>query len=120
MRETILRWGCAAMLLAIVGSCALAVDLTKDDVHFRKELYVDKKGDKLPYRLFVPSGYGQHLSAGVVTAWRRGPRQRETGRARQCERRARMDLQRSTVDSRICTRATGGHGGELVRPGIQF
>jgi predicted peptidase len=25
MRETILRWGCAAMLLAIVGSCAVAV-----------------------------------------------------------------------------------------------
>jgi hypothetical protein len=48
MRETILRWGCAAILLAIVESCAVAVDLTKDDIDFRKEVYVDKKGDKLP------------------------------------------------------------------------
>jgi len=57
MRATILRWGCAAILLAIVGSCAVAVDLTKEDIDFRKEVYVDKKGDKLPYRLFVPIGY---------------------------------------------------------------
>jgi hypothetical protein len=61
----------------------VAVDLTKDDIDFRKEVYVDKKGDKLLYRLFVPLGYSQHLSAGVVTAWRRGQRQRKTGRARQ-------------------------------------
>jgi len=47
MRATILRWGCAAILLAIVGSCAVAVDLTKEDIDFRKEVYVDKKGDKL-------------------------------------------------------------------------
>ena len=57
MRETILRWGCVAILLAIVGSCAVAVDLPKDDIDFRKVVYVDKKGDKLPYRLFVPIGY---------------------------------------------------------------
>ena len=57
MRATILRWGCAAILLAIVGSCAVAVDLAKEDIDFRKEVYVDKKGDKLPYRLFVPIGY---------------------------------------------------------------
>jgi predicted peptidase len=57
MRETILRWGCAAILLAIVGSCAVAVNLTKDDIDFRKEVYVNKKGNKLPCRLFVPIGY---------------------------------------------------------------
>ena len=57
MRETILRWGWAAILLAIVRSCAVAVDLTKDDIDFRKEVYVNKKGDKLPYGPFVPIGY---------------------------------------------------------------
>jgi hypothetical protein len=57
MRETILRWGCAAILLAIVESCAVAFELTKDDVDFRKEVYVNKRGDKSPYRLFVPIGY---------------------------------------------------------------
>jgi predicted peptidase len=51
-----LRWGCAATLLAIVESCAVAFDLTKDDIDFRKEVYVNKKGGKLPYRLFVPIG----------------------------------------------------------------
>ncbi len=57
MRESILRWGCVAMLLAIAASCARAVDLTKDDIDFRKEMYVNKKGARLPYRLFVPMGY---------------------------------------------------------------
>jgi predicted peptidase len=31
--------------------------LTKDDLLFRKETYADKKGNKMPYRLFVPVGY---------------------------------------------------------------
>lgn len=44
MRETILRWG-RAILLAIVGACPVAVDLTKDD--------------KLPYGPFVPIGYSR-------------------------------------------------------------
>ena len=57
MREAILRWGCAAILLAITGWCARAVDLAKDDIDFRKEMYVNKKGERLPYRLFVPLGY---------------------------------------------------------------
>jgi hypothetical protein len=92
IRETILRWGCAAILPAIVGLCAVAADLTKDDIASRKEVYVDKKSDKLPYRLFVPIWLQQreHLSAGVVAAV-----------------------------SRICTGATVPRGRELVRPGIQ-
>lgn len=31
--------------------------LTKDDFTFRKETYTDKKGNKMPYRLFVPPNY---------------------------------------------------------------
>jgi predicted peptidase len=31
--------------------------LTKDDFIFRKLTFADKKGDKMPYRLFVPPGY---------------------------------------------------------------
>jgi hypothetical protein len=79
MRETILRWGCAATLPAIVAWCAVAVHLTKDDIASRKEVYVGKKGDKSPYRLFVPIWPQQreHLSAGVVAARRRRPRQRQ-------------------------------------------
>jgi predicted peptidase len=70
-----------------VGSCAVAVDLTKDDIDFRKEVYVDKKGDKLPCRLFVPIGYSSANTYPLVL-WLHGgegprQRQRKTGRARQ-------------------------------------
>jgi len=34
-----------------------AVVLTQDDIDFRKEVYANKNGDKMPYRLFVPLGY---------------------------------------------------------------
>jgi hypothetical protein len=79
MRETILRWGCAAILLAIAGSRARAVDLTKDGIDFRKEMYVNKNGERLPYRLFRADWLQQRelLSAGVVAARRRGSRQRQ-------------------------------------------
>ena len=33
-----------------------AKELTQDDIDFRKEVYVNKDGDRLPYRLFVPLG----------------------------------------------------------------
>jgi predicted peptidase len=35
---------------------AAAKELTQDDIDFRKEVYVNKAGDRLPYRLFVPLG----------------------------------------------------------------
>lgn len=36
---------------------ARPVELTQDDIDFRKEVYANKKGDRLPYRLYVPLGY---------------------------------------------------------------
>jgi predicted peptidase len=36
---------------------APAAELTKDDIDFRKDVYVDAGGARLPYRLFVPLGY---------------------------------------------------------------
>ena len=49
---------CAVLLLLCCGQAiAAATELTKDDVDFRKEVYVNKDGDRLPYRLFVPVGY---------------------------------------------------------------
>jgi predicted peptidase len=50
------------MLLAIC-TCANGFEQTspqilkKDDVAFRKKVYADKNGNKMPYRLFVPSNY---------------------------------------------------------------
>jgi predicted peptidase len=48
-----------ALLLAQTGAAA---DLTQDDINFRKETYVNKKGAKMPYRLFVPLGYDSSKS----------------------------------------------------------
>src|SRR2546423_9830404 len=51
-----------SMLLAIC-MCAgtfkqtSAQVLKKDDLAFRKQVYTDKQGNKMPYRLFVPANY---------------------------------------------------------------
>lgn len=49
---------CAVVvLLFFAQGVAAATQFTKDDVDFRKEVYVNKDSDRLPYRLFVPVGY---------------------------------------------------------------
>jgi len=45
------------LALAILAPAASAQQLTHDDIEFRKKEYVNKKGERLPYRLFVPLGY---------------------------------------------------------------
>jgi len=50
----------AAMLTlsaVILAPVAFAQQLTSDDIEFRKKVYTNKAGDRLPYRLFVPLGY---------------------------------------------------------------
>jgi predicted peptidase len=47
----------AVFILATAPRFASPAELTKDDIDFRKDVYIDKKGDRLPYRLFVPLGY---------------------------------------------------------------
>jgi predicted peptidase len=66
MPRTILRWSGAAMLLAALGQSVAGAELTKDDIDFRKEVYVAKKGDKMPYRLFVPVGYSSAKTYPLV------------------------------------------------------
>ena len=51
---TILIFCCASECLA---GQAPTVKLKPDDYIFRKEMYTDKKTVRMPYRLFVPSGY---------------------------------------------------------------
>jgi predicted peptidase len=46
-----------AALAAILAPVAFAQQLTSDDIEFRKKEYVNKKGERLPYRLYVPLGY---------------------------------------------------------------
>lgn len=53
-------WGNAwilSLMAAILAPVAFAQQLTSDDIEFRKKIYTNKKGEQLPYRLFVPLGY---------------------------------------------------------------
>lgn len=45
------------VVLLATPSFVQAATATQDDFDFRKETYVNKKGDRLLYRLFVPLGY---------------------------------------------------------------
>jgi len=49
----------ALFALLFVTQCFAATELTKDDIDFRKEVYVSKTTDRLPYRLFTPLGFEQ-------------------------------------------------------------
>jgi hypothetical protein len=121
MRGTILRWGSAAILLAIVGSCAAAVDLAKEDIDFRKQVYVNTKGDKLPYRLLVPFGDRSANTYSLELWLHRGE-----GRGNDNVERITHGNEKGThvwisseVQSevfRICTGASVPRGRELVRP----
>jgi hypothetical protein len=43
--------GLILLTLGIAQEMVRPVELTQDDIDFRKEVYVNKKGDRLPYRL---------------------------------------------------------------------
>jgi predicted peptidase len=45
------------MLVLFLAPSVFGGELTKDDIEFRKKVYVNKKGEQLPYRLYVPLGY---------------------------------------------------------------
>jgi predicted peptidase len=45
------------MLVLVLAPFAFSGQLTKDDIEFRKKVYANKKGEQLPYRLYVPLGY---------------------------------------------------------------
>ncbi len=46
-----------AGIVLIVAPASLSGQLTKDDIEFRKKVYANKAGERLPYRLYVPLGY---------------------------------------------------------------
>jgi predicted peptidase len=49
--------GSLILILSVLTPLASAAEMTKDDIDFRKNVYVDKKGARLPYRLYVPHSY---------------------------------------------------------------
>ena len=66
------RQFCAILLFLFLGQgIAAATEFTKDDIDFRKEVYVNKDQDHLPYRLFVPTGYDANHKYPLVV-WLHG------------------------------------------------
>src|SRR5258707_10411315 len=60
---SVLRASILFSMLFAICACAggfgqtSAQILKKDDLTFRKRVYADKTGNKMPYRLFVPANY---------------------------------------------------------------
>ncbi len=50
-------WGTVLVLLFLAQGMAAATEVSKDDIDFRKNVYVGKGNAQLPYRLFVPLDY---------------------------------------------------------------
>lgn len=74
--EKLWRAGVIAVLLCVLAQgIALGAELTKDDIDFRKNVYVDKEGHRLPYRLFVPLGYDSNRRYPLLL-WLHGGRGR--------------------------------------------
>jgi predicted peptidase len=58
--------GLLLVFFLLAPRIATAAELAQDDIDFRKEVYVAKNGDRLPYRLFVPLGYDKHRKYPLV------------------------------------------------------
>ena len=74
--------GAALLLFWLAQGIALGTDLTKDDIDFRKNVYVDKEGHRLPYRLFVPLGYDSNRKYPLLL-WLHGGRGRGSDNVKQ-------------------------------------
>lgn len=71
-----------AIVAAILTPAAFGGQLTKDDIEFRKKVYANKKGEQLPYRLFVPLGYDANRKYPLLV-WLHGGDGRGTDNVKQ-------------------------------------
>ena len=72
----------ALAILTVAAPVTLAQQLTNDDIEFRKMEYANKKGERLPYRLFVPLGYDANRKYPLLL-WLHGGDGRGTDNVRQ-------------------------------------
>jgi predicted peptidase len=72
----------AFVLFCVSAQILSAVEMTKDEVDFRKKVYVSKNGQRLPYRLFVPTGYNPDQKYPLIL-WLHGGEARGTDNVQQ-------------------------------------
>lgn len=58
--------GALLFLISIATPVFCAATVTKDDVDFRKKVFVGAKNEKLPYRLYVPVTYSREIKYPLV------------------------------------------------------
>lgn len=58
--------GSALFVLLTMTSACCAATVSKDDVDFRKKVFVNPAGKRLPYRLFVPVTYSRGIKYPLV------------------------------------------------------
>jgi predicted peptidase len=95
MRRKNVRWlplltYFALLALYILSATpARAVEVTKDDVDFRKIVYVSKDGARLPYRLYVPHSYSNQQKYPLVL-WLHGGTGRGSDNLKQLDRQNQL------------------------------
>src|ERR1700747_3795564 len=73
------------VLVLILAPFAFAGQLTNDDIEFRKKVYANKTGERLPYRLFVPLGYDANRKYPLLL-WLHGGDGRGSGNVKQLKK----------------------------------
>jgi hypothetical protein len=113
--------GLALLALFLVQLCG-APEITKDDIEFRKFAYTKKKGEHLPYRLYVPLGYSADRKYPLVL-WLHGGEGRGSDNVRQIskgnEKGSHVWTTREAQDKlpRVCLGAAMLHGRKLGQSG---
>jgi predicted peptidase len=86
------RWLIYSALLALYISSAMkahTVEVTKDDVDFRKIVYLSKEGARLPYRLYVPHSYSNQQKYPLVL-WLHGGTGRGSDNLKQLDKQNQL------------------------------
>jgi len=75
----------ACFAFCFYNSLTYAAEMSKDDIDFRKNVFVNQKGERIPYRLYVPTGYSKTQKYPLVF-WLHGGSGRGTDNVLQISR----------------------------------
>lgn len=75
----------ALFAFCLLAPLTSAAEMSKDDIEFRKAVFTNKKGERIPYRLYVPTGYSKMQKYPLVF-WLHGGSGRGTDNIQQISR----------------------------------